>query len=58
MMTKSVGQIAYEADVAKTPRYHDGSSRSQWEKLPEIARWSWERKPTGSANFDDRLQEG
>ena len=45
MMAKSAGQIAYEADVARKPRYHDGSSRAPWEKLSEIARWSWERNP-------------
>ncbi len=58
MMTKSPGQIAYEADVAMTPRYHDNSSRPPWGKLSEIARWSWERKLTAPAIFDDRLQEG
>jgi len=58
MMAKSAGQIAYEADVARKPRYHDGSSRAPWEKLSEIARWSWERKPAAPAIFDDGLQEG
>lgn len=41
---KSPGQIAYEKDVRKTPTYHDGSHRRDWNKLCEVAQWSWSRK--------------
>lgn len=40
---KSVGQIAYEADVAARPLYHDGAPRRTWDQLDEWYRWSWER---------------
>lgn len=42
-MPKSQGQRDYEADIAKTPKYHDGAPRSTWDQLSPIARWSWER---------------
>jgi len=31
MKAKSAGQILYEADIARNPRYHDGSSRTMGE---------------------------
>ena len=43
---KTPGQLAYEADVRACPAYHDGTPRSSWEGLSDIARWSWERNPT------------
>ncbi len=49
MMTdqiKSPGRIAYEADVASQPTYHDGGQRKTWGQLGDIERLSWERNPT------------
>jgi hypothetical protein len=43
---KSAGQLAYEADCAIEPNYHDGTLRPTWDRMPEYARWSWERNPT------------
>lgn len=43
--SKSVGQRAYECDVQRTPRYHDGTPRVPWEKLSKIAQRSWEQPP-------------
>lgn len=40
---KPLGQMAYEADVAKTPNYHDGKPRPAWSELGDVERWSWER---------------
>lgn len=42
----SAGQAAYERDLVKSPRYHDGKPRPSWVKLDDLARWSWERNPT------------
>jgi hypothetical protein len=42
---KSPGQIAYDKDVAERPLYHDGAPRAAWERLSEIARYSWEYQP-------------
>lgn len=42
---KTLGQIAYDADVAARPRYDDGTPRRRWEQLPQVAQWSWERNP-------------
>lgn len=49
MNTKSYGQEAYEASLATSPAYHDGTPRPTWEKLSEIAKWSWGRihRPLG-----------
>ena len=47
---KSVGQVAYERDVAREPLYHDGTSRATWVGLDDIARESWERNPTVRAS--------
>jgi hypothetical protein len=45
-MTKTAGQISYETDCQRAPRYHDGTPRKAWGELPEHAKWSWERNPT------------
>ena len=42
-MTKTVGQLRYETDVAQRPTYHDGTARKSWEQLGEVEQWSWER---------------
>ena len=34
---------AYEADVARRPKYHDGTPRKTWDQLDAVARWSWGR---------------
>lgn len=44
--TKSAGQIAYEADVAARPFYHDGAPRKSWDELSELARSTWIKNPT------------
>lgn len=44
--TKSPGQIAYEADVAAKPLYHDGTPRKAWASLGAVEQGSWERNPT------------
>lgn len=44
---KSPGQLAYEADVARRPIYHDGSARKRWEQLDAVMQWSWERPDGG-----------
>lgn len=38
---KSQGQIAYEEDVRRAPRYHDGTLRKPWKQLCNVAQWSW-----------------
>lgn len=43
---KTAGQLAYEADVAHEPLYHDGTPRKSWDELSEIASRSLERNPT------------
>lgn len=43
---KSAGQLAYEDELTRKPTYGDGSQRKPWDKLSDIARWSWERNPT------------
>lgn len=40
------GKLAYEADVAASPRYHDGQPRPAWDDLEPVARESWMRNPT------------
>lgn len=45
MAGKTLGQLAYEAEVAAKPVCHDGTPRRAWANLPEYARASWERKP-------------
>jgi hypothetical protein len=34
-------QIAYEADVAKRPTYHDGTPRKTWAQLGDLERSTW-----------------
>lgn len=43
---KTLAQLAYEADVEKYPRYHDGTPRRTWDHLDKVAKWSWGR-PVG-----------
>ena len=43
-MSKTQGQLDYEAAVAKRPCYEDGTPRKTWEQLPDYAKWSWERR--------------
>lgn len=45
-MTKTPGQIAYEADCEIEPNYPDGGKRRAWDQLSDLARSSWERQPT------------
>jgi hypothetical protein len=45
-ITKSPGQLAYERDLQRTPKYQDGKLRCNWAALFPEARWSWERNPT------------
>lgn len=48
------GRQAYEASLADTPLYHDGTPRKTWAQLGDVERWSWERpvasKSKGSTN--------
>ena len=37
---------AYEEDVRRRPKYHDGASRKTWEQLGAVEKWTWERNPT------------
>lgn len=47
MSNKTPGQIAYEEDVMRCPRYpHDRSWRPIWAELSDFAKKSWERNPT------------
>lgn len=46
VVTKTAGQLAYEADYKITPTYPDGGKRATWEQLDSVAKWSWERNPT------------
>ena len=46
--SRTLGQIAYEADVIVYPHYHDGTPRNMWDELPEYARWTWVRNPRPS----------
>lgn len=43
---KTPGQIAYEADCAAKPSYHDGKARTPWEKIGRMAQESWNKNPT------------
>ncbi len=45
---KCAGQIAYEADVAKRPLYHDGTPRKPWTQLGDVEKWSWIRPEKGA----------
>lgn len=41
---KSLGQLAYEADVAARSTYHDSKPRKRWSELSLVAQASWERE--------------
>lgn len=41
----SRGQRDYEASVARTPNYHDGTPRKRWDQLRPFEQGSWERDP-------------
>lgn len=43
MTAKSNGQITYEKDVERRPKYPDGSPRKKWHELGDVERWSWDR---------------
>ena len=45
-MSKSPGQLAYEADLLVMPRYYDGGKRKSWRELGRAEQDSWERNPT------------
>ncbi|AZO29368.1 hypothetical protein [Mesorhizobium sp. M1B.F.Ca.ET.045.04.1.1] len=42
----TAGQLAYEEDCRRCPRYADQSPRKDWRELPDYARASWEKEPT------------
>lgn len=42
----TAAKAAYEEDVRRMPRYHDGAPRKPWEGLDALARMSWEKNPT------------
>jgi len=44
-MSKTPGQIAYEAEVTEYPHYHNGERRKSWDILPMWAKQGWERDP-------------
>lgn len=44
-MNKTPGRIAYEAEVAEYPHYHNGKPRRTWDMLPALAKQSWEKDP-------------
>lgn len=46
MESKTPGQIAYEQELKIWPNYDHGQPRAPWSRLPDIAKWSWERNPT------------
>lgn len=50
---KSLGQLAYERDLAAVPVYQDGGKRPGWDRLGEIAKDSWERNPTDRVSSAD-----
>jgi hypothetical protein len=43
---KTPGQLAYEEDVRREPKYDDGTPRITWAQLGALKRESWERNPT------------
>jgi len=44
--TPTAGQIAYEEDCRREPKYPCGTARKAWKELDHIARQSWELNPT------------
>ena len=45
-INKTPGQLAYEEDVRRKPKYHDGGTRKMWNELTFIEQQSWEKNPT------------
>lgn len=43
---RTPGQIAYEEDCRRRPRYDHGPMRRTWRQLDLIERGTWERNPT------------
>ena len=43
---EAAGRAAYEADVARTPLYHNGRPRLAWRNLDAVAKASWVKNPT------------
>ncbi|MCK9987767.1 MAG: hypothetical protein AzoDbin1_04239 [Azoarcus sp.] len=43
---KTLGQLAYERDLERQPKYQDGGRRRTWNELSEVAQWSWNRNPS------------
>lgn len=41
----ALAQAAYEADCAALPTNPDGSQRTPWARLDNVAQWSWARDP-------------
>jgi hypothetical protein len=41
-VTKSRARRAYEADLRRYPRYHDGGVRPSWDALSDSSRANWE----------------
>lgn len=46
MSTKTPGQTAYEEDVRRCPKYHDGTERPTWDALKHWCKDTWHRNPT------------
>ena len=40
------GKEAYEVELKARPNYETGSPRPTWDKLSEIAKYSWNKNPT------------
>lgn len=40
------GKLAYDADCAARPLYHDGTRRRSWASLGDLERSTWRRNPT------------
>ncbi len=43
---KSPGQLAFEEDCRRLPRYHDGTPRRTWKQLCDYEQDTWHRNPT------------
>lgn len=44
---KTPGQLAYEEDVRRQPRYSDdGPPRKQWHELDQGVQSTWHKEPT------------
>lgn len=51
---KTPGQLAYEANVAASPTYHDGTPRRAWADLTDAIRDNWERHSVPKAQNPGR----